>query len=84
MSGVVSATDYFTELALGRAGFLRLVRSRAIETHSAQPERPGRAKLFESTRANVELSLGWATRRAGTGHYVCEPAAVLDRLGYCD
>ncbi len=40
MSGVVSATDHFTELALGRAGFLRLVRSRAIETHSPHGERP--------------------------------------------
>ena len=28
MSGVVSATDHFTMLALGRAGFERLVRSR--------------------------------------------------------
>jgi hypothetical protein len=38
---VVSATDYLTELALGRAGFLRLVRSRAIETQRNMLHSPG-------------------------------------------
>jgi hypothetical protein len=27
---------------------------------------------------------GWVTRRAGADHYVCEPADVRDRMGYCE
>jgi hypothetical protein len=34
VSGVVSATDYFTELALGRAGFLREFRPDARVRHT--------------------------------------------------
>lgn len=34
-------------------------------------------------RASGPELRGWVTRRVKPGRYVCEPAAIVDPLGYC-
>jgi hypothetical protein len=97
VSGVVSATDYFTELALGRAGFLREFRPDARVRHTIRLTYEGCRAIEQNAALAAPLGIetgGYCWSRAGIGSreatvdYVTGPPArsrhAPHLVNFCD